>query len=381
MSTILKHVPDSLQVREVRELAGFEMLRSAWSELLEHVPGYRLFLSPQWHLAAWEWRAEDAELYCLVAEDGQDIIAILPLVRDSESKYGLGLRRLGYLTVPDTQFADMVCRRDVAQTVAVAFANHLAGQQDWDQLQFSHLDKGAMVQEFLLPALRKQGLLISEGVTDTNAWLGLSSGWEAYYATRSRRLKKGNNHAGNRLKKQFSDIQLERVRVEEAEVNACLDKLVRVSAASWKQNTGLTLDNTGPQAFIRRLTEELAGQGQVVIWYLILDGQAVASEYQLHHEGQIYALRADYDAAFEAWSPGTYLFWQILMQVCEEGGERYWMGPGDNPYKARWLESGEPLQRFTVYSHTVRGRILALLERHVRPLMQRLRNMRDSSKS
>ncbi|MCF6261471.1 MAG: GNAT family N-acetyltransferase [Gammaproteobacteria bacterium] len=372
---------NSLQVREVRELAGFEMLRSAWSELLEHVPGHRLFLSPQWHLAAWEWRAEDAELYCLVAEDGQDIIAILPLVRDSESKYGLKLHRLGYLTVPDTQFADMVCRRDVAPAAAEAFANHLAGQQDWDQLQFSHLDKGSMVQEFLLPALRKQGLLASEGVADSNAWLGLSSGWEAYYATRSRRLKKGNNHVGNRLKKQFADIQLERVRVEEAEVNACLDKLVRVSAASWKQSTGLTLDNTGPQAFIRRLTEELAGQGQVVIWYLILDGQAVASEYQLHHEGQIYALRADYDTAFEACSPGTYLFWQILMQVCEEGGERYWMGPGDNPYKARWLENGEPLQRFTVYGYTVRGRILGLLDRHVKPLVHRLRNMKNSNKS
>jgi len=378
---MLKHVPNSLQVREVREFAGFEILRTAWSELLEHVPGYRLFLSPQWHLAAWEWRAEDAELHFLVAEDGRDIVAILPLVRDSASKYGLKLRRLSYLTVPDTQFADMVCRRNVAQAAAAAFANHLAGQQDWDQLQFSHLDKGAMVQEFLLPALRKHGLLASEGVTDSNAWLGLASGWEAYYATRSRRLKKGNNHAGNRLRKQFADIQVERVRVEEAEVTACLDKLVQVSAASWKKSTGLTLDNTGPQAFIRRLTEELAGQGQVVIWYLILDGQVVASEYQLHHEGQIYALRADYDTAFEAWSPGTYLFWQILMQVCEEGGERYWMGPGDNPYKARWLESGEPLQRFTVYSRTVRGRILGLLDRHVRPLVHGLRNMKDSNKS
>ncbi len=376
-----KHVIDALQVREIRELADFEGLRSAWCGLLEHVPGYRLFLSPQWHLAAWAWRTEDAELYCLVARDGQDIVAILPLVRDSESKYGLKLRRLAYLTVPDTQFADMICRRDVAPAAAEAFAKHLAGRQDWDQLQFSHLDKGAMLQEFLLPALRKQGLLNSEGVADSNAWLGLSSGWEAYYATRSRRLKKGNNHAGNRLKKQFSDIQLERVRVEEAEVAACLDKLVRVSAASWKQSTGLTLDNTGPQAFIRRLTEELAGRGQVVIWYLILDGQAVASEYQLHHEGQIYALRADYDTAFEAWSPGTYLFWQILMQVCEEGGERYWMGPGDNPYKARWLESREPLQRFTIYGYTTRGRILGLLDRQVKPLLHRLRNMKDSNKS
>ncbi len=380
---MLKHVTNSLRVREVRELVDFEVLRPAWSALLNSVPGYQLFLSPQWHLAAWAWQAENARLNCLIAEDDQGIVAILPLVRDVELKHGLKLRSLGYLTVPDTQFADMICRRDVAQAAASSFVNHLVGQRDWDQLQFSHLGEESLVQEFLLPELCKQGLVVTEGAADTNAWLGLSSGWDAYYATRSRRLKKGNNHAANRLKKQFADIRVECVRAGEAEFNACIDRFVQISASSWKQSTGLTLDNPGPRAFFHRLTEELAGQksGQVVMWFLILDGQAVASEYQLHHEGQIYALRADYDAAFEAWSPGTYLFWQILMQICEGGGERYWMGPGDNPYKARWLEGGEPLRRFTVYNRTVRGHILMLLERYLRPMVRRFRNMKEKNKS
>lgn len=365
---------DVLRVREVRTQAGLVALQDAWSELLSRTSAkHAVFLSPQWHLAAWAWRAENAELNCLVAEAGQEVVAILPLVRRRVP--GQGARDLDYLSVPDTQFADMVCSRSVAEMAASAFARHLAGEKTWDRLCLTHLGEGSMVLEFLLPALQRQGLALSEGEPDINAWLGLSQSWEGYYASRSRRLKKGNNHAANRLKKQFPDFRVTRVVVEKDNVEETLRQLQRISAASWKQGTGMTLDHAGPRAFIRALTGQLAGRGQVVIWFLVLDGQAVASEYQLRQEGQVYALRADYDTAFEAWSPGTYLFWQLLMQLFAEGGDRYWMGPGRNPYKARWLEAGEPLRRFTVYNRTLRGRYRALLDGRIRPLLRRMRDL------
>ncbi len=364
-----------IRVREVRTETELEALRDEWGSLLSHASArHAIFLSLHWHLAAWAWRAKDAELNCLVAEDEHGIVAILPLVRSHGQGAGLKPRDLAYLTVPDTQFADMVCARDVAEAAAMAFARYLVGIKAWDRLCFTHLEKDAMVLEFLLPALQRQGLLLSEGEADSNAWLGLAQGWESYYASRSRRLKKGNNHVANRLKKHFPNVDVRRIVVGKDDVENVLQQLERISAASWKQDTGLTLDHAGPRAFMHSLSKQLAGRGQVVVWFLALDGQAVASEYQLHEDGQIYALRADYDATFEAWSPGTYLFWQLLMQTFAENGERYWMGPGRNSYKARWLEGGEPLRKFTVYNRTPLGQYRALLDGRIRPLVRRLRD-------
>jgi len=40
------------------------------------------------------------------------------------------------------------------------------------------------------------------------------------------------------------------------------------------------------------------------------------------------------------------------------GLKRYWLGPGVNPYKARWTDQGEPLFRIAGYSPTAKGRLL-----------------------
>jgi len=132
-------------------------------------------------------------------------------------------------------------------------------------------------------------------------------------------------------------------------------RLVRLSAASWKRETGLTFDRPAPQAFLRALFEHFLPRGELTVWWLALDGEAAAAELQLRHGGHVYALRADYDPRFEAYSPGTY---------------RYWMGPGENPYKTRWLQGREILQRYRFYRRSLRGRFLYTLEGRLKPWLK-----------
>lgn len=153
-----------------------------------------------------------------------------------------------------------------------------------------------------------------------------------------------------------------------------LDQLIDISRRSWKQGTGNSLDQPGPNAFIRTLTELAGNKGWVSMWLIHVGDRALAMEYQLIGEGNVHALRADFDAGCEEISPGSHLFRQLLESLFGKGLSRYYMGPGDNPYKWRWTEDGEAMVKSSVYNTSIPGRLAALTDTVLKPAARRLRD-------
>ena len=97
-------------------------------------------------------------------------------------------------------------------------------------------------------------------------------------------------------------------------------------------------------------------------------------EYQLIYAGNVHALRADFDAACDEISPGSYLFRHLLESFFGRSLDRYYMGPGENPYKMRWTDEAEPLRRAIVYSRSWQGRAEWLREAVLKPRIRRVRD-------
>ncbi len=334
---------------------------------------YALFRSPAWFAAVEAWlRAQGREVVYWQAEGAS--AAVLPLVEERCHWHVLPYSSWCFATVPDTQFADAPLDAEAA----VRLAEALMETPGWDVLQLDHLPEAGCLHRHLVPALETLGLVSTREASDGNAWVDLSQGWESYYATRSRRLKKGNNHIRNRLERAFERVEVHRWEGG-GDLEAMFQRLVHLSAASWKRETGLTFDRPAPQAFLRALFEHFLPRGELVVWWLALDGEPAAAELQLRRGGHVYALRADYDPRFEPYSPGTYLFWCLLQALLEERLDgRYWMGPGENPYKTRWLQGREILQRYRFYRRSLRGRLLYTMEGRLKPwLKARMRHSDD----
>jgi CelD/BcsL family acetyltransferase involved in cellulose biosynthesis len=190
-------------------------------------------------------------------------------------------------------------------------------------------------------------------------------------------LKKANNLIANRIQREFKALEILWYASEQADgmtVDQLLEDVIQLSARSWKQSTGLTLDQPGPEAFIRRLVPHAATNGWLSVWILKLDGKLSASEIQLQYGGHVHALRADYDLSLRQHSPGSYLNWKLLESLFEKGLIRYWMGPGNNSYKAQWTEEFDSLSTLRVYSTTMRGRMLAFWDQTLRPILRRGRS-------
>jgi CelD/BcsL family acetyltransferase involved in cellulose biosynthesis len=97
-------------------------------------------------------------------------------------------------------------------------------------------------------------------------------------------------------------------------------------------------------------------------------------EYQLVDQGDVFALRSDFDGALEDLSPGSYLSRRMLEGLFDRGLTRYFMGPGENVYKYRWADLAQSVYTMSVYGRSARGRALAAWDLALRPAVRRIRD-------
>jgi len=205
-------------------------------------------------------------------------------------------------------------------------------------------------------------------------YVDVSGTWESFWASTSQRFKKTVRNVKNRLEK-AGRVEVEEHRAVSRD-SAVFQDLLEVSRRSWKGPRQLAIATMPRMAeFFADLSERASRHGWLRLWLLRLDGRAVASEYQLEADGRVHALRGDFDAGVpDELSPGTYLSAEILRALfARDGVHDYDMGPGDNPYKARWATGARETVSLRAFRSGAYGASLHALESHVVPVLRRLR--------
>lgn len=366
---------EDVEVRVLTSPEELAPLRREWNALLADERRSEIFLTHEWFDAAWQWRRTAADLFVLCLYERNRLSAVLPLVRDRRN--GSARRDLAFLSVPDTQYCDIVARDDRREAAAIAFARELVRRRrEWDVLRLPYLREDAVAAVVLPHAFARLGIRSRLTFEGENAYVPLDGTWDAYYATRSRSLKKANNLCANRLRK-TGDVEVKWLEPGSGgapSLDRFLDEAIGISARSWKTRTANSLDHPGPEAFIRRLSHLAGASGWLSIWVLTLDGKPIAMEYQLAAGGNVYALRSDFDASSDDLSPGSHLNRALLERLFGRGLRRYYMGPGNNPYKLRWTEQSERVGTLVAFSPSARGRVRAAWELGIRPALRRFRD-------
>jgi len=369
----------------VSDEVEFQSLADDWNRLANHVDPYSVFLRHEWSDASWQWlKKDDCELCIICVQRDGELIGLCPLVCHRTVRAGIGLVELKGLAVPDTQEFSLIADPANIGDVVTGLMNTLKSSRvRWDIMSLETLPVNLPATKALEDTAPGFGFGVQVVKSHENPGISLEGGWEAYYARRSRRLKNGNNLIRNRLKRDNKEVEIRcfDFASEGFELQSLLEILTKLSASSWKASTGLTLDNPGPGAFLTRLSEHAVTNSWFLVWLVTIDQEPAAMEYQLEFNGIISGLRADYDAKFKDYSPGTLLNWRIIERLFDRDASYYALGPGSNPYKSRWSEEGRELRDIVLYGTSIRARGLHSLETRLKPLARRLLRKKESAGS
>ncbi|HEU4334811.1 MAG TPA: GNAT family N-acetyltransferase, partial [Candidatus Eisenbacteria bacterium] len=285
---------------------AFAGLRDDWNGLLAASGRETPFLTHEWfHCCVEAFRGPD--LHVLVVRDGTRAIGIAPLWRDRDRWRGLEVRRIGFITCPDTPMVEILAAADRREEVVGAVLSDLRATRDvgWDLATLSQwpADAPTAAAALALLASRKTPHFVARASLVPR--LRVSGDWETYWQSRPPLFRKSRRGIVNRMGRAgVATVRL----VREDPSGDAFQAVLAISRRSWKEARGLAVSSRSETTeFFRRLTEAAGRKGWLFLWILELDGVPVAMEYDLQHDRTVYALRADIDESFKERSPGAYL--------------------------------------------------------------------------
>jgi len=364
-----------LAVEEITTGDQCRAIKAAWNKLFAENEKCSVFLSYEWFECCHRSYNAGKDLLILLVKDRNEMIGLAPLWEYQSSIRAVSVRKVGFITVPDTPFVDFVIKRGREKEVLNAVLQHLyiRRRKNWDVLTFDRWPVESLNYKVLRDLLLEKGKRYFVVSTSVSPYIPIQEKWEVFWESCSMRFRKTRRNIINRINK-LGKVEIECIAQDGT--GAAYRDIVSVSERSWKQKEGIAISSRGEvKDFFQALTDLGGQKGWLLVWLLKVNGIPIAMEYDLTWGGRVYALRADFDEAYNEYSPGTYLEYQIVKALFEEGYLEYNTGPGLNAYKLRWTKHVR--ENITLYAcnDNLKGRIIWSQEK-VLPILRWLKNLK-----
>lgn len=306
-----------LRLERVNRLS--DVPQAEWNRLAE-ATGHP-FCTWEWISSWWKWFGAGRSLHTFLCRDeGEAIVAILPLYIAVTRPIRVA-RFLGYgdLHSPICAPAD---RERVARAMlrtlrrgsngcAMIVAERLPGDEGWGEML-----GGALTATDADPVLQLDGMT-----------------WDELLASRSRNMRSSVRRQERRLQADYN-LQYRMVSTRE-EVDAGMSELFRLHDARFgEESVGVFAGERG--AMHRELAAEAFDRGWLRLWFLELDGRAVATYYGWRFAGSEWFLQSGRDPQFDDQNVGRTMISHAIREACGDGVSAFRFLMGDEPYKLRW---------------------------------------------
>ena len=319
------------------------------------------YVQPGW-IEAW-WQAfGSGEPELRTYWHGSRLAAVLPMMRQG----GLLRSAANYHTPGFGMVAE-----DAAAAEALAFGLFADLPAQVSLTSVDVTDAGMKACE---RAARMAGYRVLLQSYQRSPYIELKGGWEDYEPNLAKNMSRNLRRGRRRLEREG------RLSVERCDSGTGLESLLEeafnVEASGWK-GAGHTAiqSNRRTREFYTDVAHWAAARGMLQLYFLRLDGQAIAMYYALMQDGVCHLLKGGYDPSYRRYSPGNLLMQAVIHDCCVTGMHRVELNGDADAYKFAWAATVHERKRLVAFAPTLAGRRAWFRHCCVRPVTARLRHV------
>ena len=317
---------------EVVDRPGFLALEREWNELVvttQDEPFYRHEFLRVWltHFT------QGAKLEVLTTRDRTGkLAAAFPLMKTRGFFCGMPAR-LGTSTGNSHS-----CRFDMVaedgSSAGKSFFAHLAADRSWDVLRIADVPDGGNAWH-LYRAAEKAGFPVGTWESQSSPYLPLPSSYQELLAGMSTGFKANLRRRRRRLEA-MGTVSVEHV-TGGADLQARLEEGFAIERSGWKGKKGTAISQDArTYGFYTELAHTAAARNYLSLFFLTLNGKAIAFHYGLTYGGVYYVPKLAYDESLKECSPGLLLVEEGIKDCIARGVKGYDFLGLSGGWKTQW---------------------------------------------
>ena len=292
------------------------------------------FVTPDWATRWFGHYADQAKPLIVAVRGDAGLRGVLPLALRTEGRP----RSCGFIGSNLGDVFHPVCPREVEAEIAAAAGSALAARHsDWTAIALEHAEMERPWIDELRAAAGKRLREFPRGTAELpTIELAKYGDWEAYLGSRSSHLRKRLRQ----MERKLSDGHELHIRRTEspAELEKDFATFFEVHDRRWADRGSSSLATDRSRAFLCDFGAAALKRGWLRLWFLELDGRAVATWYGWRL-GERYAFyNAGFDPELSKLSPGLVLLAKVIESAFAEGARGFDFLLGDESYKSRFAD-------------------------------------------
>ncbi len=310
-----------------------------WAALLSKDPSHTVYQTYAWNMVAAETYAPKDGLFIVCAREGDELLAILPLVLRHEN----GRRVLRFMAAARSDYSDIICPLRCSEIIPSIWAHILSLRSEWDLICLQNVPEDSTLSAYFKdgPLFKRQSCVVSR--ENASVLLFKQDVGYTQKVLNKKRLHKYREHL--RKNGTYEVLHL----TEASGIRPHLEDYFDQHIHRWEGTAWPSLfKNEDNKAFYRKIVEELP-QGWITFSMLKWQGRPAAYHLGFSLGRKFIWYKPCYEVELAAFSVGQVLLQEVLEQAQVRGFDEFDMGIGKDAYKGRFANVFRRNRTFEVY--------------------------------
>lgn len=355
---------NKINIQTITNRHEFKNMRSQWNDLLNASHTVSLFMTWEWLYSWWSAYSNNKKLYIICARGhNNELLGIAPLFMRQTIYYKVPVTELTFIGDSASDRQDFIVDKRYPDVYA-KMVSLLLKHPNWDICRLEQVPDSSA----LLSHTGFQNRCQTEYASSL-PFIDISTDWDTYFRTLSKKFKKDLRNKYNILKKEGEYKFIHFTAFQD--IDALLKKLFMLETNSKKMQAGYALfADLKAQQFHTIFSRYSTAKKWLAISYLLVNDTPIAYLMGYIYDSKYLSYNIAYLPKYHRASPGKLILHETLKYCFQKELYEFDFLRGETYIKHLWKAKNRTNYRVVLFNRTIRARLLRIAIFKIRPIIK-----------
>ena len=330
---------------KVKEVNDFQLLKDEWNILLKKsIIDDNIFLTWEWLSTWWEHFGQERRLLILLVEEGNKVLAIVPLMlsRYKVKRFG-NIKKVEFVGVPHSDYHNFIIlekEKECLRNIINYLKYEVSG---WNWIELREIVESTLTNKLLKEIFLDSSIKLrkKEHACSICPYVSLPKSFDVFMKNLNRNLRHNLNRSLRRLKQSYS-VELKDYKDSGFSLDEAMDLFIKLHEMRWKER-GLPgvfeKEGSAFRDFHLSVAKCFAENGWLGLYFFTLNDEPVSALYTFEYGQKLYGYLSGFDPKYSSHSIGSISMLFLFEECIKRGLREVDMLRGVETYKNSWTST------------------------------------------